>query len=125
MISKIPFALLSLLGNVFFVLFPFVHPLQTPSCFACISGRPWQHLFLQVVVPYSAHVQAFYAKVHLALLSDGPKLVLDGPLICISLPPITTTSSMVFPFGHIKAWLSTNATLIPFASNANMERIFF
>ena len=40
MISKIPFSFLSLLGNVFFVYFPFAHPLQTPSSFYCISRRP-------------------------------------------------------------------------------------
>ena len=87
-----------------------------------------QLLFLQVVVLCSAHVQAFYAKVHLALLSHGSKLVLVGPSILYGPPscsPITTASSIVFHFGHIRTWPSTNATLIPFASNAEMERRFF
>ena len=33
-------------------------------------------------------------------------------------------SPKVFPFGHIRTWPSTKATLIPFASNADMERRF-
>ena len=45
-----------------------------------------QHLFLQLVVPYNAHVQAFYAKCHLDLLSHEPNIVLVGPLIFTSLP---------------------------------------
>ena len=40
MISSMPLALLSLLGNVFFVFFPFAHPLQIPSCFAWNFGIP-------------------------------------------------------------------------------------
>ena len=39
-ISKIPFALLSLLGNGFFTFFPCTHPLQVDSCFVWNSGRP-------------------------------------------------------------------------------------
>ena len=35
-----PLALLSLLGNVFFLFFPFAHPLQTPSCFSWNFGSP-------------------------------------------------------------------------------------
>ena len=45
-----------------------------------------QQLCLQVVVLCSAHVQALYAKVRLALLCHGPRLVLDGPSIFIDLP---------------------------------------
>ena len=39
-ISSIPFALLSLLGNVFFTFFPCAHPLQIPSCFVWIYRSP-------------------------------------------------------------------------------------
>ena len=38
-ISIIPLALLSLLGNVFFAFFPCAHPLQMPSWFYWISGN--------------------------------------------------------------------------------------
>ena len=101
--------------------------------FKCLHSFPGfledlQQLLLQVVVPYNAHVQAFYAIVHLALLSHGPRLVPGWPFSLYKPPscsPITTVSSIVFPFGHIRTWPSTNETLIPFASNANMERIFF
>ena len=40
MISSMPLALLSLLGNVFFVLFPFAHTLHIPSCFVWNYRRP-------------------------------------------------------------------------------------
>ena len=41
-----------------------------------------QQICLPVVVLYNAHVQDFYAKAHLAQLCHGPRLVMDGPLIC-------------------------------------------
>ena len=127
MLSKIPFDLFSLLGNVFFVFFPLAHPLRTHSCFPWIFGRPSTALLASGVL-CNAHVQAFYAKVHLALLCHGPKLVLDGPSNLYNPPscsPITIASSIIFPLGHMRTWPSTNETLIPFASNADMDRIFF
>ena len=64
------------------VFFPFIDPLQTPSCFAWISERPSTAL-LASGSTFNAHVQAFYTKVHLVLLSHEPKLVLVGPSIRI------------------------------------------
>ena len=55
-----------------------------------------QQLFLKVVVPCSAHVQAFYVTVHLVLLSHEPNLVLVGPLLRREIPMAwgTTTDSL-------------------------------
>ena len=60
---------------------------------------------LQVVVPDSAHVQAFYAKVHLVLLSHEPNLFLVIPSTCIDLlliPQSLLHRQKYFPFSY---WL--------------------